>query len=117
MCTPDFAARLVQNEDAASLLLEAERAALAGVGHCERQALLLVAASWLRAELLHKRVEDKIERLRARMAAAAQRSQLRMVEEMAALAGDVSADASMLALLDSAVDRITQELAGISESS
>ena len=118
---PAVTARLAQTEDAASLVLEAERAALAEVEHYKRKMLGLVAASCLRAELVHKRNEARIERLRERMTAAAQLRQVQISNEMEALAGalvgDMDTDASTLALLDGAIARVTEELAGISESS
>ncbi len=113
MCTPAVIARLAQTEDVASLVLEAERVALAEVEHYQRQTLQLVAASCLRAELVHKRTAARIKRLRERMTVAAQLRQVRIGSEMAALAGDLGADSSSHALLDSAIARVTEELAGI----
>lgn len=117
MRTPAVTARLAQTEDLASLVLEAERAALAEVEDYRRQMLRLVAVSWLRAELVRKRTEARIKRLREQMTAAAQVRQVRISSEMEALAGDMDTDISTLALLDSAIARVTEELAGISESS
>ena len=113
MRTPAVTARLAQTEDAASLVLEAERVALAEVEHYRLQTQGLVATSCLRAELVHKRTEARIERLGERMAAVAQLRQAQMSAEMAALAGDMGTDVSALALLDSAIARVTEELAGI----
>ena len=117
MCTPAVAARLAQTEDVASLVLEAERVALAEVYHFKLQMLRLVAASWLRAELVHKRTEVRTERLRQRMRAAAQVRQAQLSSEMEALAGDMDADGAIPALLDRAIGRVTEELAAIPESS
>lgn len=115
MSPPAVIARLAQSEDGASLVLEAERVALAGVELCRLQALRLLAASWLRAELVHKRTEARTERLRERMSAATRVRHKRISSEMAALAADTGADTAILALLDSAIARVTEELAGISE--
>ena len=117
MITPAVAARLAQEENVASLVLEAERAALAEVEHYRRGTLLLVAASWLRAELVHKRAQAKIKLLRERMAIAARVRQVQISRDMEALAGDTGTNVSILALVDSAIARVTEELAGISESS
>lgn len=108
-------ARLAQSEEGASLVLEAERVALAEVEHCRLQRLRLVAVSWLRAELVHRRAEARIERLRERMSAATRVRHTRISSEMAALAADTGADTAILALLDTAIARVTEELAGISE--
>lgn len=85
MSTPAVTARLSRTEDLASLVLETERAALAEVEQCQRQALKLVAASRLRAERVHQRSEIRIERLRGRMTAAAQARLLQIGGEIAAL--------------------------------
>lgn len=114
MRTPAVTARLAQTEDAASLVLEAERVALAEVENYRRQTQGLVAASCLQAELVQKRTEARIKRLGERMTAAAQLRQAQMSTEMAALAGDMGTEVSTLALLDSAIARVTEELAGIS---
>ncbi|MDD5176169.1 MAG: hypothetical protein PHQ05_07095 [Sterolibacterium sp.] len=103
--------------DAASLVLEAERVALAEVEHYKHQMQELVAESSLRAEQLHKRTEARIKRLHERMTAAAQLRQAQINSEMVALEGEMVTDGSTSAPLDSAIVRIAEELAGISESS
>jgi hypothetical protein len=117
MRTPAIAARLAQTENAASLVLEAERAALTEVEHYRLQMLRLVATSCLRAELVRKRAETRIQRLRERMKATAQLRQERISCEMQAVAGVVGTDSSKLALLDGAIHRVAEELAGTAESS
>ncbi|TRZ99526.1 MAG: hypothetical protein D4R84_01790 [Rhodocyclaceae bacterium] len=117
MCTLAVAARLAQTEDVASLVLEAERAALAEVENFKLQTLRLVATSWLRAELVHKRTEARTRRLRQRMTTVAQLRQQQISSEMEALAGDKDTDGSIPAALDSAIGRVTQELAATPESS
>jgi hypothetical protein len=117
MRTPAVTARLAQAEDAASLVLEAERAALAEVEHYRLQMLRLVATSCLRAELVRKRAETRVQRLRERMKATAQLRQERISCDMQALACDPGSDSPELALLDSAIHRVAEELAGIPESS
>ena len=116
MRTPAVAARLAQSEDAAAFVLEAERAALAEVEQYRLQMLRLVATSCLRAELVRKRAETRIERLRERMQAAAQLRQERISCELQALACETGTDSSDLALLDSAIHRVAEELAGLAES-
>ena len=116
MCMPAVAARLAQTKDVAGLVLEAERAALAEVEYCRLQALRLVAVDCLRAELVHKRTQARIVRFRDCMTAAAQLRQVRIGSEMLALAGDIGTDVPALALLDGAVARVTEELAGVPES-
>jgi hypothetical protein len=117
MCTPAVTAHLAQTEDVASLVLEAERAALSDMENFKRQTLLLIVTSWLRAALVHKRTEARIKRLRERMTADAQARHVRVCCETEALATDIGDDASLLAPLDSAIVRVTEELAAISESS
>lgn len=117
MRTSAVAARLTQAEDAASLVLEAERAALAEVEQYRLQMLRLVATSCLRAELVRKRAETRIERLRERMQAAARLRQERIDSELQTLACDMATDSPDLALLDSAIHRVAEELAGLPESS
>lgn len=108
---------LAPRGDAASLVLEAERVALAGVEDCKHQAAQLVATSRLHAELAYQRTEARIKRLHEQMAAAAQRCQMQISSEMAALANNVGTDGSIPATLDDAIARVTAELAGIPESS
>ena len=117
MRTPAVTARLAQSEDDASLVLEAERAALAEVEHYRLQMLRLVATGCLRAELVRKRAETRIQRLRERMQAAAQLRHERIDCEIQALACDPGTDSPDLALLDSAIHRVAEELAGLPESS
>jgi hypothetical protein len=117
MRTPTLTARRAQAEDTVSLVLEAERAALTAVEHYRRQMLQLVAISWLRAELVRKRTEARTQRIRERMKAAARVRQESIGSEIEALAGDMGKDLSMLAPLDAAVSRVTEELAGVPESS
>ena len=117
MRTPAVTARLAQSEDDASLVLEAECAALAEVEQYRLQMLELVATSRLRAELVRKRAETRVQNLRERMNAAAQLRQERIDSEMRAMACDTAADSPELALLDSAIHRVAEELAGIPESS
>ena len=116
MKTPAATSRLVQAEDAACHVLEAERAALADVELCKHQALQLVAESRVRAEQVHKHNEARIERLRQRAEMAARARQERINGEIAALASDMGTDASVLATLGGAITRITDELAGDSAS-
>lgn len=117
MCTPAVTTRPAQTENDASLVLEAEHVALAEVEQYKCQTLRLVAASWLRAELVHKRTEARISRLRERMAAAAQVRQLQIGKEMATLAGDTATDGAIPIPLERAIARVVEELAGISETS
>ncbi len=109
-------ARLAQSEDVAALVVEAERAALAEVEQYRLKISDLVAASRLRAELLHQRTGARIERLRERMAAAAQLRRAQMDGEMETLAGEHDTDVSTLARLDTAIARVAEELAGFQES-
>lgn len=116
MRTPAVAARPAQSEDAASLVLEAERAALAEVEQYRLQMLRLVATGCLRAELVRKRAETRIERLRERMQAAAQLRQERIGGELQALADAAATDTFDLAPLDGAIHQVAGELAGVTES-
>lgn len=117
MNKPAAAASLLQTEDAAVCLLKAERAAHAEIELCRRDALRLVVTSWLRAELLHKRTEARIERLRERMTHAAQARQIRISTEMAALASDSGSDGVDLAAIDASIALIIEELVGALASS
>lgn len=115
MSTPAVTARLSQTGDIASLVLEAERSALAGVEQCRQQALGRVAASRLQAKRVHRRGEARIERLRGRMAATAQARLAQIGGEIAALSGAMGASVPTLAPLDAAIARMTEELAGSPE--
>ena len=117
MRTSAVGAYLAETGDPASIVLEAERAALADVESFERQTLRLVTVSCLRAVLVQKRTEARIKRLRERMTTDAQLRRDRIRSEMEALEGDISVDISLVPSLDSAIARVTAELAGISESS
>ncbi len=117
MRTPALIARLAQAEDAASLVLDAERTALAAVEHYRRQMLLLLAISCLRAELVRKRTEARIQRIRERMKAAARVRRETISNEIEALAVDTGVDLSVLTALDKGVSRVIEELAGVSKSS
>ncbi|MBI4291937.1 MAG: hypothetical protein HY661_10695 [Betaproteobacteria bacterium] len=117
MRSPAATTRPTRAEEAASRVLEAERAALAQVEQCKLQALQLVAEGRAHAELVRKRAEARIERLRERMTVAARLRQERIRSEMAALERDMGTDASVFAALDRAITRIIEELAGTSESS
>ena len=117
MRTSAVTARLAQSEELAALVLEAERAALSEIEQFKRQTLRLVVTSWLRAVLVHKRTQARIKRLRERMTAKAQLRQARISCEMQALAGDIGEEASVLAALESAIARVTEELVGTSELS
>ena len=117
MRTSAVTARLAQSEELASLVLEAERAALSEIEQFKRQTLRLVVTSWLRAVLVHKRTQTRIKRLRERMTAEAQVRQARISCEMQALAGDIGEEASVLPALESAIARVTEELVGTSELS
>ena len=112
MNAPVSAARLAQTENAASNVLEAERAALAQVELCRQRALQLVAESKASAELVRMRTKDRIERLRQRMAAGARLNQERIHGETAALASDMGTAAPVLATLDRAIALIVDELVG-----
>jgi vacuolar-type H+-ATPase subunit H len=109
-------ARLAQGDAAASRVLEAERAALAGVEQCKREALHLVSEARTRADWIHERTESRIERLLGHMEATARRRQERIRGEVAALAQDAGADSSVLANLDAAIALIVAELTGGPES-
>lgn len=117
MSTSAVTARLAQVEDVASLVLKAERSALAEVEQYRHQTQDSVAGSSLRAEQLHQRTEERIMRLRERMTIAAEDRLAQISSEMAALASDMGTDEFKLALLDNAIARVTEELVGISESS
>ncbi len=106
------AASLLQTENAAARLLEAEHAACAKIELCRRDALRQVVTGWLRAELVHKRTEVRIERLRERMTIAAQDRQAWICGEMAALASDSRNDGVDLAALDASIARVIEQLVG-----
>ena len=112
MNKPAVAASLLQTEDAAARLLEAERTTYAEIELCRRDALRLVMTGWLRAELVHKRTEVRIERLRERMTIAAQDRQAWICGEMAALASDSRNDGVDLAALDASIARVIEQLVG-----
>ena len=103
--------------DPASIVLEAERAALADVESFKRQTLLLVTVSCLRAVLVQKRTEARIKHLRERMTTDAQLRRDRIRAEMEALESYVGLDISLVPSLDNAIAKVTAELAGVSESS
>jgi hypothetical protein len=117
MRTSAITARLAQAEDAASLVLDAERAALAAVEHCRRQALQLAVISCLRAELVRRRTETRIQHMRERMKAAVRLRQESIDGEIEALEGDKGTDLSVPAPIDDAVYRVSEELAGVVKSS
>lgn len=117
MCTPATTAHLAQTGDVVSLVLKAERAALSEIEHFKLQTRRLVVVNCLRAVLVHKRTELRIRRLRERMAAAARLRRAQIGSEMEALAVDAVQDLSSLAPLHRAIDRVSAELAGISEPS
>ncbi|CAG4883068.1 protein of unknown function [Georgfuchsia toluolica] len=112
MNNPAAAASLLQTEDAAARLLEAERTTYAEIELCRRDALRLVVTSWLRAALVHKRTEARIGRLREQMTLATQARQTRICAEIAALTSDTESDGVDLAALDAAIARVIEELAG-----
>ena len=107
---------LAPSGEAVSFVLEAERIALAEVEQYKLQMQELVAASSLCAERLQRHTEARIRRCREHMTAAAQLRQMQISNEMAALAGDMGADGSILPPLDDAIARVIAELAGIPES-
>ena len=115
MCTTAVSARLAQADDIVSRVLEAERVALVDVESFKRQTLRLVTVSCLRAVLVQKRTAARIKRLRERMTADAQLRRARISSEMEALQGDIGVDVSLIAPIDSAIARVTAELAGIPE--
>jgi hypothetical protein len=117
MRSPAATTRPTQAEEAVLRVLEAERTALAQVEQCRLQALQMADECRARAERVRKRTEDRIEQLRERMTVAARLRQERIHSEMAALERDMSTDASVLAALEEAIARVTEELAGASESS
>jgi len=117
MRTSALTAPLSQTGDAASLVLEAERAALTEVEHYRLQMLRRVATSGLRAELVRKRAESRVQRLSEQMKATAQLREEWINAEIQALAVVTQIDSSKLALLDSAIRRLAEELAGVPESS
>jgi hypothetical protein len=113
MSTPAVTARLAQNRELVSLVLAAERAALADVAQFRRRTGQFLVASCLRALLVQKRTEVRIRRLRERIAAATQVRQLRIGREVAALEADLAQDESMLTPLEAAIVKVTAELAGV----
>ena len=117
MRTSAVGAYLAETEDPVSIVLEAERAALADVESFRRHTLRLVTVSCLRAVLVQKRTEARIKRLRERMTTDAQLRRDRICSEMEALAADTGVDISLVPSLDKAIAGVTAELAGISESS
>ena len=116
MRKPAVTALLSQTEDIASLVLEAERAALGDVEHCRRQALRLLTLGLLRAQLVRKRSEVRVRLIRERMKLAARNRQLQISSDMEALAGDMGSNVPVLAPVDKAIARVAEELAGISAS-
>lgn len=117
MNTSTATARIAQAEDAASQVLDAERVALAEIEQCERQALQLVHDSRVRAEIVRQRADARIERVRARMTAAAGIRQQRICSETTSLVADQGTGATLLAPLDHAIIRVVEEIVGASESS
>lgn len=111
------AARRAETTNPVSIVLEAEQAALSGVEHFRRQTLQMLVTSALRAVLVHKRAEARIERLRQRMTADAQLRRGQIACEMTALEVDMSVDKAPLMPMDNAIARVAAELAGVSESS
>lgn len=108
---------LAETEDAARQLLEAERDTLVEIERCRRQGLQLVAVAWLRAELVRRCGQARVQRLSERMRTAAMLRQQELSRRSEALAGDPGADASVLLRLDTAIDRVIEELVGIVEPS
>jgi len=115
MRTPAPTARLAQTDEVASLVLQAERAALSEIEHFKLQTRRLVVVNCLRAVLVHKRTEVRIRRLRERMSANAQLRRAQICGDMEALAVDAVQDISSLAPLHSAIDKVSAELAGIAD--
>jgi len=117
MCPPTVSELFAQAEDPVSLVLDAEHSALAEIEHFKLQTRRLVVVNCLRAVLVHKRTGVRIRRLRERMTAAAQLRRAQICSDMEALAVDAVQDISAFAPLHSAIERVSAELAGISEPS
>ncbi len=117
MNTPRSASPIVEAEAAASRVLEAERAARAAVAQCEVEAARRVSAANARAQALRERTEARMARLSMRMNVQAQERLHQIRTERELLAGETGADAATLARLDSAVEKLVSEIAGVDSDS
>ena len=116
MSTTSDSERFSQTDEIVSVVLQAERAALADVERFKRQVMLFALVGALRVALAKKRGDARVTQLRARMAAHAQLRRLQRADELAALAGEPAENPSSLATLDRAIAKVIEELAGVCES-
>jgi len=93
-------------------VVSAEREAREAVAQCEAQATQIAAAAQSAAEQLAQRADRRIVRLQQRMAAATQARLAAIAAQQSAVADDASADATLLARIDTAVATIADELVG-----
>ena len=117
MNPPRSTSPIVEAEAAASRVLEAERAARAQVAQCEDEAAHRVDEANARAQALRERTEARIGRLSVRMTLQAQERLHQIRTEKERLSGETGADATMLARLDSAVEKLVSEIAGVDSDS
>lgn len=112
MNTPRSASPVVEAEEAASRVLEAERAARAQVAQCEVEAARRVSEANALAQALSERTEARIARLGGRMTARAQERLHQIRTEQEVLASETGADTATLARLDAAIDNLVVEITG-----
>ena len=117
MNTPRNASPVLEEEAAASRVLEAERAARAQVAQCEVEAARRVSEANARAQAVRERTEARMARLSTRMTVQAQERLHQIRTEQELLAGETGAGATMLARLDSAIDKLVSEIAGVDSDS
>jgi hypothetical protein len=108
---------IVEAEAAASRVLEAEHAARAQVAQCEIEAARRVSEANARAQALHERSEARLARLKTRMSVQAQKRLHQIQTELELLAGETGADATVLARLASAIEKLISEIAGVASES
>ena len=111
------ASPVLEAEQAAFRVLEAERAARAQVAQCEVEATRRVSDANARAQALRERTEARMARLSTRMTVQTQERLHQIRTEQERLAGQTGVDATMLARLDSAIEKLVSEIAGVDSDS
>jgi vacuolar-type H+-ATPase subunit H len=112
MNTPRGASPMLEAQQAASRVLEAERAARAQVAQCEFEAARRVSEANARAQALRERTEARMACLVTRMTVQAEERLHQIRSEQERLAGETGADARTLARLESAIEYLVSEIAG-----
>ena len=108
---------MLEAEQAASRVLEAERAARAQVAQCEFEAARRVSEANARAQTLRERTEARMARFSTRMSAQDEERLQQIRTEQERLAAETGVDATTLARLGSAIETLVSEIAGVAPGS